>query len=69
MDFYDIIKEIHKSHCEQKILKYLVDYMELRDERTTLENCELRNNLELIRKFNEAKWNNNLIRTLTSTLD
>ena len=64
MTYIEILKEIHKSHCEHDVFLYLSKWMNQENDRILMENCELRSSLDLLKKFNDAKWHDELIRTL-----
>ena len=66
MVFHEIIQEIHNSHCEHDVFIYLSKWMEKENDRLWIENCELRSSLDLLRKFNDAKWHDELIGTLVA---
>lgn len=65
MTFTEIVKEIHKSHCEYLILAYLASWVGQERDRMIIENCELNATLDIIRKFNDARWHDELIGALT----
>lgn len=64
MTCINIIKEIHKSHCEYDVLVYLSKWISQENDRIFMENCELRSSLDLLKKFNDAKWHDELIKAL-----
>lgn len=65
MTFSNIVKEIHASHCEYDVLAYLAKWANQENDRVLMENCELRSSLNLLKKFNDVKWHNELIGNLT----
>ena len=69
MTYHEILKEIHKSHCEHDVFLYLSKWMNQENDRILMENCELRSSLSLLKKFNDAKWHDELIGALVSTVD
>lgn len=60
----DIINLIHKNKCEYSVLRYLNNWIQTENDRLILENCEFRSSLDLLRKFNDAKWHDDLIGAL-----
>ena len=64
MTFTEIAKEIHNSHCEYHMLAYLASWVGEDNDRLIIENCKLNASRDLLRKFNDAKWHNELIGTL-----
>ena len=64
MTYNEILKEIHKSHCEHDVCLYLSNWMNQENDRILMENCELRSSLSLLKKFNDAKWHDELIKAL-----
>ena len=65
MTFPDIVKEIHNSHCEYDMLVYLARWVGQENNRIIMENCELHSSVDLIKKFNDAKWHEEIIDALT----
>lgn len=64
MTCHEILKEIHKAHCEYDVLLYLSKWINQENNRILMENCELRSSLDLLKKFNDAKWHDELIGAL-----
>ena len=64
MTYHEILKEIHKAHCEHDVLLYLSKWINQENDRILMENCELRSSLDLLKKFNDAKWHDELIGAL-----
>ena len=64
MTYHEILKEIHKSHCEHDVFLYLSRWMNQENDRILMENCELRSSLDFLKKFNDAKWHDELISAL-----
>lgn len=64
MTYHEILREIHQSHCEYDVLIYLSKWMNQENDRILMENCELRSSLDLLKKFNDAKWHDELIEAL-----
>jgi hypothetical protein len=66
MTYHEILREIHKSHYEHDVLIYLSKWMNQENDRILIENCELRSSLSLLKKFNDAKWHDELIGALVN---
>ena len=64
MTYHEILREIHQSHCEHDVFLYLSKWMNQENDRILMENCELRGSLSLLKKFNDAKWHDELISAL-----
>ena len=64
MNDIDIINLIHKNKCEYSVCRYLNNWIQTENDRLAMENCELRSSLDLVRKFNDAKWHDELIGAL-----
>lgn len=56
MSFHEIISQIHKEHLEGKVILYLLQWIVDYNNRLVMENCDKRSSLDLIKKFNDAKW-------------
>ena len=69
MTYHEILKEIHKVHCEHDVFLYLSKWMNQENDRILMENCELRSSLDLLKKFNDAKWHDELIGALIGKID
>ena len=69
MTCHEILKEIHKVHCEYDVLLYLSKWINQENDRILMENCELRSSLDLLKKFNDAKWHDELIGALVGKFD
>lgn len=69
MTYHEILKEIHKSRCEHDVFLYLSRWMNQENDRILMENCELRSSLSLLKKFNDAKWHDELIGALVGKID
>ena len=67
MTYCDILREIHKAHRERDVFSYLSRWVEQDNDRLLMENCKLRSSLDLIQKFNDQKWNNELLGNILRT--